>query len=90
MIIAMMKLLVFLSFLGALVASGEVVELNRREQPVEGWRVRVDERLLEGGEFHDDFGERALAILEASLVRIAIFDAGASTVGLAEGYHRPG
>ena len=52
-------------------ALGEVAALDRKEQQLEGWRVRVDERLLEGGEFYEDFGERALALLTGDLVRIA-------------------
>lgn len=32
--------------------------------------MRADERLLEGGEFHEEFGARALSLLRANLVRI--------------------
>ena len=65
------KLLVLFYLLGSAIAFGDVLSLNRQAQEMEGWQVRVDERLLPGGEFDEAFGQRALSLLEANLVRIA-------------------
>ncbi|MGJ8723181.1 MAG: metallopeptidase [Roseibacillus sp.] len=67
-----MRIFALFYFFSGLVVFGQVVELDRKNQEMEGWTVRVDERLLAGGEFHEDFGEQALAVLGASLVRIAV------------------
>ena len=66
-----MKFAVLFYFLGVLMAFAEISALERQDQKLEGWQLRVDERLLAGGEFHEDFGKRALALLGANLVRIA-------------------
>ena len=61
----------FLASVGiALGEQKERIEIARTDRVVEGWMVRVDDRLLPEGEFHEEFGERALSLLRANLIQI--------------------
>ncbi|GHC50873.1 metallopeptidase [Roseibacillus persicicus] len=43
-----------------------------QEQQLRGWTVRVNERLLPEGDLYEGLGVKAHALLEASLIRIAL------------------
>ncbi len=53
-------------------ADGEAKVIERETQEVHGWTVRVDVRLLPGGELHEKFGRTAMDLLRADLTRIAV------------------
>ncbi|MCB1237921.1 MAG: metallopeptidase [Verrucomicrobiae bacterium] len=50
----------------------EAAPIARTEQKIEGFAVRIDNRLLPGGEFHESFGRDALALARVDLSRISI------------------
>lgn len=50
----------------------EIITVDREERNVHGWTVRIDKRLLPGGEFHEKFGKTAVDLLQADLTRITI------------------
>lgn len=50
----------------------ESEELIYQDQQLRGWTVRINERLLPSGDLHEELGAKAQALLEASLIRIAL------------------
>lgn len=50
----------------------EAVVIPRETQNVNGWTVRVDKRLLDGGDLYEKVGKTAIALLGADLTRISI------------------
>lgn len=56
------------SIAGSLLAADAALPQQHQQRQLEGWTVRVDQRLLEGE--HQEKGEKALRLLQARLVTI--------------------
>ncbi|MDP0492616.1 MAG: metallopeptidase [Verrucomicrobiota bacterium JB023] len=74
-----LPLLAFSLFAASPVGAGEIdphrkaekmVILPRKEIEMLGWTLRVDERLMPGGEMHEEIGARALSLVKTHLGRI--------------------